>query len=50
MVSLRRLDTKNYVDRFSFFVSELSVNWLLKLLKLAVGAGKAQAVISYNGN
>ena len=45
MVSFGRLDTKKYVYRFSILVAGLSVNRLLKVVKFAFGAGKAQAII-----
>ena len=45
MISFEVLDTKNYVNCFPILVSELSVNRLLKVPKLAFGSGKAQAII-----
>ena len=43
-VSLGKLNIKKY-DRFPVPASGLSVNRLLKVLKLTFGAGKAQAII-----
>ena len=45
MVSFERLDTKKIVDRFPVLFSGLSAHGLLKVPKLAIGAGKAQAII-----
>ena len=45
MVSFGRIETKNNVDRFPVLFSGFRINRLLKVPKLAFGAGKAQAII-----
>ena len=41
---MEALTTKKYVDRLLVLVSELSINWLLKVSKLAFGTDKAQPI------